>query len=131
MSAAVKVLVIDDSNTIRRSAEAFLRQAGFNVVLAEDGFDAVELIKPWRIATPVLHIDALQNTDQIYASDVECVGDVGAVLDWLRESWSGQPRWGTKDVAAHRTRLENARLSAVVGAQDEGGRCGGEADIRR
>ncbi len=36
----VKVLVIDDSNTIRRSAEIFLRQAGFEVILAEDGFDA-------------------------------------------------------------------------------------------
>ena len=36
-----KVLVIDDSNTIRRSAEIFLRQGGHDVVLAEDGFDAL------------------------------------------------------------------------------------------
>ena len=44
-SAAVpvgaKVLVIDDSNTIRRSAEIFLRQGGHEVLLAEDGFDAL------------------------------------------------------------------------------------------
>ena len=38
---AVRVLVIDDSNTIRRSAEIFLRQGGHEVVLAEDGFDAL------------------------------------------------------------------------------------------
>jgi len=44
MTKSIKVLVIDDSNTIRRSAEAFLRQAGFNVVLAEDGFDALSKI---------------------------------------------------------------------------------------
>jgi twitching motility two-component system response regulator PilG len=37
----VRVMVIDDSNTIRRSAEMFLRQAGCEVVLAEDGFDAL------------------------------------------------------------------------------------------
>lgn len=37
----VKVMVIDDSNTIRRSAEIFLAQAGCRVVLAEDGFDAL------------------------------------------------------------------------------------------
>jgi twitching motility two-component system response regulator PilG len=37
----VKVLVIDDSNTIRRSAEIFLGQGGHQVVLAEDGFDAL------------------------------------------------------------------------------------------
>ncbi len=42
--AAVKVLIIDDSNTIRRSAEMFLRQAGYEVILAEDGFDALSKI---------------------------------------------------------------------------------------
>jgi twitching motility two-component system response regulator PilG len=40
----VKVLIIDDSNTIRRSAELFLRQAGYEVILAEDGFDALSKI---------------------------------------------------------------------------------------
>jgi twitching motility two-component system response regulator PilG len=40
----IKVMVIDDSNTIRRSAEIFLVQAGCQVVLAEDGFDALAKI---------------------------------------------------------------------------------------
>jgi twitching motility two-component system response regulator PilG len=40
----VKVMVIDDSNTIRRSAEIFLVQAGCTVILAEDGFDALAKI---------------------------------------------------------------------------------------
>ena len=43
-TGTVKVLVIDDSNTIRRSAELFLRQAGYEVILAEDGFDALAKI---------------------------------------------------------------------------------------
>ena len=38
---STRVLVIDDSNTIRRSAEIFLKQGGHEVVLAEDGFDAL------------------------------------------------------------------------------------------
>ena len=38
---SIKVLVIDDSNTIRRSAEIFLKQGGYDVLLAEDGFDAL------------------------------------------------------------------------------------------
>ena len=42
--AGVKVMVIDDSNTIRRSAEIFLVQAGCQVILAEDGFDALSKI---------------------------------------------------------------------------------------
>lgn len=40
----VKVMVIDDSNTIRRSAEIFLSQSGCEVILAEDGFDALSKI---------------------------------------------------------------------------------------
>jgi twitching motility two-component system response regulator PilG len=42
--AGIKVMVIDDSNTIRRSAEIFLAQAGCQVILAEDGFDALAKI---------------------------------------------------------------------------------------
>src|ERR1700704_7178458 len=41
---AVRVLVIDDSNTIRRSAEIFLKQGGYEVLLAEDGFDALSKV---------------------------------------------------------------------------------------
>jgi twitching motility two-component system response regulator PilG len=40
----IKVMIIDDSNTIRRSAEIFLVQTGCQVVLAEDGFDALAKI---------------------------------------------------------------------------------------
>jgi twitching motility two-component system response regulator PilG len=43
-SPAYRVLVVDDSNTIRRSAEIFLKQGGHEVVLAEDGFDALSKI---------------------------------------------------------------------------------------
>ena len=42
--SGIKVMIIDDSNTIRRSAEIFLVQAGCQVVLAEDGFDALAKI---------------------------------------------------------------------------------------
>ena len=44
----LRVLVIDDSNTIRRSAEVFLRQGGHDVLLAEDGFDALSKVLDYR-----------------------------------------------------------------------------------
>lgn len=47
-NSGFKVLVIDDSNTIRRSAEIFLKQAGYQVVLAEDGFDALAKINDYE-----------------------------------------------------------------------------------
>jgi twitching motility two-component system response regulator PilG len=43
-----KVLVIDDSNTIRRSAEIFLKQGGHEVMLAEDGFDALAKVSDYQ-----------------------------------------------------------------------------------
>ena len=43
-----KVLVIDDSNTIRGSAEIFLKQGGHEVVLAEDGFDALAKVNDYQ-----------------------------------------------------------------------------------
>lgn len=44
----LRVLVIDDSNTIRRSAEIFLRQGGHDVLLAEDGFDALSKVHDFQ-----------------------------------------------------------------------------------
>ena len=47
-SSGLKVLVIDDSNTIRRSAEIFLKQGGHEVLLAEDGFDALAKVNDYH-----------------------------------------------------------------------------------
>jgi twitching motility two-component system response regulator PilG len=38
---------VDDSNTIRRSAEIFLKQGGHEVLLAEDGFDALSKVNDY------------------------------------------------------------------------------------
>jgi twitching motility two-component system response regulator PilG len=39
-----KVMVIDDSKTIRRTAETLLKKEGFEVILATDGFEALSMI---------------------------------------------------------------------------------------
>jgi twitching motility two-component system response regulator PilG len=44
----MKILVVDDSNTIRKSAEIFLKQGGHEVMLAEDGFDALSKINDFE-----------------------------------------------------------------------------------
>jgi twitching motility two-component system response regulator PilG len=40
----LKVMVIDDSKTIRRTAESLLKKAGCNVLTATDGFEALAVI---------------------------------------------------------------------------------------
>lgn len=69
------------------------------------GFDPVELIKPWKLKVPVLHVDTTANTDQVYASEVEVVGDVGAITGWLADGFTGQGRWPAADVAVFRRGL--------------------------
>ena len=81
--------------------------AGADLILAA-GFDPVELISPWPARTPVLHVDTTPNTDQVYASECELVGNVAAILGWIAGQWSGQPRWDEAEVAAHRARLRAA-----------------------
>ncbi|WP_456415718.1 twitching motility response regulator PilG [Thiolapillus sp.] len=42
--SGLKIMVIDDSKTIRRTAENLLKKAGCEVVTATDGFEALSLI---------------------------------------------------------------------------------------
>ena len=44
----LKILVVDDSNTIRRSAEIFLKAGQHDVMLAEDGFDALSKVSDYH-----------------------------------------------------------------------------------
>ncbi len=44
MLKGIRVMIVDDSNTVRKSAELFLRPFGCEVVLAEDGFEAISKI---------------------------------------------------------------------------------------
>lgn len=80
---------------------------GCDLLLAV-GFDAVELIKPWQLSVPTVHIDAVPNTDQVYPAEVEIIGDITAILDALAASWKGEARWQAADVRRHREALRAA-----------------------
>jgi len=48
MTSSPKIMVVDDSKTIRRTAETLLEREGYNVVTAEDGFEALAKIADLR-----------------------------------------------------------------------------------
>jgi len=77
---------------------------GCDLLLAV-GFDAVELIKPWQLNVPTVHIDATPNTDQIYPADTELVGDIRAILDAITSAWQGETKWKESEVKKHRGAL--------------------------
>ncbi len=78
------------------------------------GFDAVELIKSWQLSTPVIHIDTVPNTDQVYPADIELVGWIPAILNCLRDAHSGEPRWRMGEVERHRVKLREGYYSGRV-----------------
>ena len=41
---ALKVMIVDDSVTIRRTAESLLKREGYTVITAEDGFQALSKV---------------------------------------------------------------------------------------
>ena len=103
----VKVLIIDDSNTIRRSAELFLRQAGYEVILAEDGFDALSKIsdhQPSIIFVDVMmpRLDgyqtcALIKQNPVYRSTpVIMLSSKDGLFDRARGRLAGSDRYLTK-----------------------------------
>jgi twitching motility two-component system response regulator PilG len=103
----IKVLVIDDSNTIRRSAEMFLRQAGYEVILAEDGFDALAKISDYQ--PRVIFVDIMmprldgyqtcaliKQNPQLKSTPVIMLSSKDGVFDRARGRLAGSDRYLTK-----------------------------------
>ncbi|MBL0143261.1 MAG: thiamine pyrophosphate-binding protein [Betaproteobacteria bacterium] len=94
------------AGTLDMACQAFMWKflSGCDLIIAA-GFDAVELIKPWSLEVPTIHVDATPNTDQIYPAELELVGPIAAILDALAASCGGSPRWTDAEVRAHRDAL--------------------------
>ena len=103
----VKVLVIDDSNTVPRSAELFLRQAGYEVILAEDGFDALSKItdhEPQVIFVDIMmpRLDGYQTcalikqNPRLKSTPVIMLSSKDGVFDRARGRLAGSDRYLTK-----------------------------------
>ncbi len=86
------------------------------------GFDAVELIKPWSVTAPVIHIDVVPNTDQIYAAEIEVIGPLKGVLSALTDTLSAQPGFDERTLQSHRENLQSAfdagRVTGVMNPSD-------------
>lgn len=102
-----KVLVIDDSNTIRRSAEIFLKQGGHEVILAEDGFDALSKVSdnpPDLIFCDILmpRLDGYQTcaiikrNEKFAATPVIMLSSKDGVFDKARGRMVGSQQYLTK-----------------------------------
>ena len=71
-------------------------------LLIAAGLDAVELILPWKHRMPVVHVDPLPNTDDVYVSELDLVGDIGGALAAIAELAPEGPCWTEREIAEHR-----------------------------
>jgi twitching motility two-component system response regulator PilG len=106
-NADMKIMVIDDSSTIRRSAEIFLGQAGYKVVLADDGFDALAKMndhKPALIFCDILmpRLDGYQTcalikkSAKFHATPVIMLSSKDGLFDRARGAMVGSDAYLTK-----------------------------------
>lgn len=106
-NAEMKIMVIDDSSTIRRSAEIFLGQAGYKVVLADDGFDALAKMndhKPALIFCDILmpRLDGYQTcalikkSAKFHSTPVVMLSSKDGLFDRARGAMVGSDAYLTK-----------------------------------
>ena len=102
-----KVMVIDDSKTIRRSAETLLKKAGCEVVTAIDGFEALAKIpvhKPDIIFVDIMmpRLDGYQtcalikNNQFFKATPVIMLSSKDSIFDRARGRIVGSDKYLTK-----------------------------------
>jgi twitching motility two-component system response regulator PilG len=103
----VKVMVIDDSKTIRRSAETLLKKVGCEVVTAIDGFEALAKItehKPDIIFVDIMmpRLDGYQtcalikNNQKFKATPVIMLSSKDSIFDRARGRIVGSEKYLTK-----------------------------------
>lgn len=119
VSPMAKGVVPEDSPMFAGTLDMACNEVVWDLLHSADlivtaGFDPVDLIKSWKVAARVLHIDTTPNVDQVYASSCEIIGDVAAALDWLASSWTGEPRWSEAELDQHRARLRDAYYAGRV-----------------
>jgi twitching motility two-component system response regulator PilG len=118
-----KVMVIDDSRTIRRSAETLLKKAGCEVVTAIDGFEALAKItihKPDIIFVDIMmpRLDGYQtcalikNNQSFKATPVIMLSSKDSIFDRARGRIVGSDKYLTKPFS--REDLINAINTHVV-----------------
>ena len=105
--SGVKVMVIDDSKTIRRTAENLLSKAGCEVITATDGFEALGIIADTRPDVIIVDImmprldgyqtcALIKNNDEFKNTPVIMLSSKDGLFDRARGRIVGSEQYLTK-----------------------------------
>ena len=79
------------------------------------GLDVVEFDKPWNFQAPVIHVDALPNSDEFYPAEVELVSHPATALSVLAEQMPSRRAWTPHELSSHRRDLVELITRAGTG----------------
>ena len=124
----LKIMVVDDSKTIRRTAETLLQREGFNVITAEDGFEALSKIadqKPNIIFVDIMmpRLDGYQtcalikNNEQFKSTPVIMLSSKDGLFDKAKGRIVGSDQYVTKPFS--KVELLEA-IQTHLGSESEG-----------
>ncbi|WP_293680568.1 response regulator [Thiolapillus sp.] len=100
--SGLKIMVIDDSKTIRRTAENLLKKAGCEVVTATDGFEALSLVAdhhPDLIFVDIMmpRLDGYQTNNKAYSdTPVVMLSSKDGLFDRAKGRLAGSDQYLTK-----------------------------------
>jgi len=72
------------------------------------GLDIVDIyITPWKLSQPILYIDSVPNNDQFYHAELEIIGDIGLIINTLKEMPLGEGRWNQEDITNYKEMINS------------------------
>lgn len=73
------------------------------------GLDPADMLaKPWKYSQPVIAVDRVSNTNEIYHAEMELAGNIAEILSMLAEALPADHKWDESTAPAYRNKVYDA-----------------------
>lgn len=73
------------------------------------GLDPADMLaKPWKYSQPLIAIDRVSNTNEIYHAEMELVGNIAEILSMLTDALPAEHKWDESVAPAYRKKVYDA-----------------------
>jgi len=80
------------------------------------GLDPADMLaKPWKYSQPVIAIDRVSNTNEIYHAEMELVGNIAEILSMLTDALPAEHKWDESVAPAYRKKVYDALALSTPG----------------
>ncbi len=80
------------------------------------GLDPADMLaKPWKYSQPIIAIDRVSNTNEIYHAEMELVGNIAEILSMLTDALPAEHKWDESVAPAYRKKVYDALALSTQG----------------